>query len=139
MELRLWPLLKIIQQKWRDSQVVRRGSAKPLFVGSIPTRASTNNSPRFGGGVVSWNLGIERAKRGLGKTACFSQKPRYREEGVTWSDAMRHDIREGSRSEMRTQTALCSNARRGAICIALRCSGEPPPFPHGSPNVCEGA
>src|SRR5580658_944962 len=29
-------------QRRRDSQVVRQGSAKPLFVGSIPTRASKN-------------------------------------------------------------------------------------------------
>ena len=28
--------------KWRGSQVVRPGSAKPLFVGSIPTRASNH-------------------------------------------------------------------------------------------------
>ena len=30
--------------RWRGSQVVRPGSAKPLFVGSIPTRASSINS-----------------------------------------------------------------------------------------------
>src|SRR5579883_674791 len=29
---------------WRGSQVVRPGSAKPLFVGSIPTRASSLNA-----------------------------------------------------------------------------------------------
>ena len=32
-------------QFWRGSQVVRRGSAKPLYIGSIPIRASNMSAP----------------------------------------------------------------------------------------------
>ena len=37
------PMRRRRPQQWRGSQVVRPGSAKPLFVGSIPTR--TSNPP----------------------------------------------------------------------------------------------
>ena len=110
---------------WRGTQVVRERSAKPLCVGSIPTRASTLFAPRrlrVSGSCASWTSESSHNRR-LQKRRRFAFL-----EALTPADDITRGyvIRFKSKSVCRSLSSLARHrrvtGRRSAQQPTFRCS-----------------